>query len=246
MGTIDHSSFTPLYAQVIQYLQSKIDSGEEKEGDTIPSENALAKELGVSRITVINAIKHMVQEGSLYRIQGKGTFVASREKRVHHLTILQSFSEDMLSQGYEPTNRLLEFASVKPEQPIAQALQLDSSETAWAIKRIRYADGEPMAIQTAYLPEKIFPGLTSDMVSSESLYKTLIDAYKIQMDEAEEKYSIVFLRNETDTELLGVAYESPALHSTRIARLSDGRVFEYTDSILRGDRYVLSLKMKAQ
>ena len=246
MGTIDHSSFTPLYAQVIEYLQEQIDTEMKKEGEQIPSENALAKELGVSRITVINAIKHMVQEGSLYRIQGKGTFVASREKRVHHLTRLQSFSEDMLSQGYTPTSRLLEFSSLVPGQPIAQALHLGPSETTWMIKRIRYADGEPMAIQSTYLPERIFPGLTSEMVRNSSLYKTLTDAYKIRMDEAEEKYSIILLRNEVDTDLLGVAYESPALHCSRISMLSDGDAFEYTESILRGDRYVLSLKMKAQ
>lgn len=246
MSAIDHSSYLPLYAQVIQYLYAPIENGTLGEGEKIPSENTLAKDLGVSRITVTNAIRHMVQEGTLYRIQGKGTFVAPRKKREHHLTTLISFTEDMVSQGLKATSRIIEFSPILPPAKIAQALRLGSGERAWMIKRIRYADEDPMAIQTAYLPEKIFPGLTQEMIQGNSLYKTLINAYKIEMRDAEEKYNVILLRNEADTALLGVANESPSLFSIRISTLQDGRIFEYTESILRGDRYVLSLRIKVQ
>lgn len=246
MGAIDHSNFLPLYAQVIQYLYKPIENGSLGEGEKIPSENALAKELGVSRITVTTAIRHMTQEGTLYRVQGKGTFVAPRKKREHHLTSLISFTEDMRSQGFRPTSRITEFSSMLPPAKAAQALRLGPDEKTWVIKRIRYADEEPMAIQTAYLPESIFPGLTQDMIQGNSLYKTLVGAYKIEMRDAEEKYNIILLRNEEETALLGVANESPSLYSVRVSWLRDGRVFEYTESILRGDRYVLSLRIKVQ
>lgn len=68
----------PLYQQVKMYVLSRIQSGEYKPGQRIPSEKALAAETGVSRITSKQALAQLAQEGWLVRVQGKGTFVAER------------------------------------------------------------------------------------------------------------------------------------------------------------------------
>lgn len=240
---INHSSYMPLYAQIIDYLTEQIESGRYKVGDQIPSEMILAKDLGVSRITVTNAIQRMVQEGTLYRIQGKGTFVAEKKRVEHRLTTLVSFTDDMAERGYETRTELVGIKLVTPSEKIRKSLELSEDDRTWMLRRIRYADEEPMAIQTAYLPEKMFPDLNEKAADSGSLYSLLRDVYQVEMLEAEEHYRVVILRKEEEVRMLNVTSESPALFSVRVSSLKDRRKFEYTESILRGDRYELSVKL---
>jgi GntR family transcriptional regulator len=241
----DPSNFVPLYVRIINHITEKIERGEYKEGQKIPSEAALAREFGVSRITVTNAIQRMVQEGTLYRQQGRGTFVAKRKPVEHRLTSLISFTEDMFSRGYRISTRLIGFERANAPEKVRQALELPEGARVWKIKRVRYADDEPMAIQTAYLPETMFPNLDSTVLGNNSLYKLLKETYRLQMSEAVEHYRVIILRREEDAALLNVSTEVPALHCIRISSCEDGGKFEYTESILRGDRYVLSVRLTA-
>lgn len=67
---------TPMYAQVCAYIRDKIREGKWKDGSRLPSENQLAQQFDVSRITIRGAMEQLVEEGAVYRIQGRGTFVA--------------------------------------------------------------------------------------------------------------------------------------------------------------------------
>ena len=238
-------SFIPLYVQIINHITEKIESGEYREGHKIPSEAALAKEFGVSRITVTNAIQRMVQVGTLYRRQGKGTFVARKKPVEHRLNSLLSFTEDLVGRGYRVSTRLLAFERIPAPEKVRQALGLPKRVPVWRIKRVRYADDEPMAIQTAHLPESLFPGLDEKGLGNHSLYKLLKETYRIQASEAFEQYRVTVLREE-DARLLNVATGFPALFSVRVAACSTGEKFEYTESILRGDRYVLTVRLTPQ
>lgn len=243
MNAMDYSNHIPLYVQIIKHLTEEIEKGTYKEGDQIPPETTLAAEFGVSRITVTNAIQRMVQEGTLYRIQGKGTFVAEKKQMEHRLTSLVSFTEDMVKRGFTPHNLLVGFDLVDPPNKVADKLALSAYEKTWRVKRVRFADNEPMAIQTAYLPEKFFPGLSREKLEEGSLYKALQEEYGIEMAGAEESYRVTLIRKEDEAMLLKVPIESPALHCVRIASLKNNIKFEYTESVLRGDRYVLFVKM---
>ncbi|WP_047150922.1 GntR family transcriptional regulator [Aneurinibacillus tyrosinisolvens] len=245
MSRVDHSSHLPLYIQLIQHLSEEIEKGTYKEEERIPPERALAAQFGVSRITVTSAIQKMVQEGTLYRIQGKGTFVAAKKQMEHPLSVLKSFSDDMVNQGYTPGNLLIECSLIIPPERVKNGLKLSQEEKTWKIKRVRYADSEPMAIQTAYIPERLCPSLDAQTIQKGSLYQILQQEYSMKMDEAEETYRVVYIRKEEEAALLNVPIESAALSCTRISFLDTKERFEFTESILRGDRYVLSVRMKA-
>lgn len=246
MRAIDHSRYLPKYAQVIQYITERIENGAYPSEGQIPAEHALAQELGVSRITVTNAIGRMVHEGTLYRIQGKGTFVSAQKKVEHRLTALVSFTEDMVSRGFKPRSVIVSFERTVPPPKVMEKLPLGEGETVWKLVRVRFADEEPIALQTAYLPTSLFPDLQAEQLKGGSLYKALVDRYGIEMNEAEETYRVGVIRSEREAALLNVAGEAPALFCLRVCALKDGTNFEYTESILRGDRYVLSVKMKLQ
>lgn len=241
---IDHSSHVPLYVQIMRYLTEEIEKGTYGEGEQIPPETALAAEFGVSRITVTNAIQRLVQDGTLYRLRGRGTYVSAKKKLEHRLSSLISFTDEMHSRGFTPHNLIVEHALTKPPDRVRAGLGLNPDALTWKLKRVRYADDEPMAIQTSYLPERLFPGLSREKLENRSLYQFLQAEYGIQMEEAEERYNVIIIQKEEEAKMLNVSRESPALFCLRISCLQANIKFEYTESILRGDRYILSVKIK--
>ncbi len=151
---IDRRTSTPLYVQLKDAVVSEIRAGDLKPGDRVGSESELERLHGVSRITVRQALKALVQEGALYRVPGKGTYVASR--KVAPLAAFTSFSENMLAQGLTPSYRLLDARLVDPPTVARQELRLGEHDHAWRIERLLLADGEPMGLQDGFYPARLF------------------------------------------------------------------------------------------
>ena len=102
---LSHDSIIPLYHQLKIILREKVESGEYKADQMIPSEVKLAREYNVSRATARKALEDLTREGLFYRRQGKGTFV-SPPKIEQHLTRFYSFTRDMRTQGLNPSTQL--------------------------------------------------------------------------------------------------------------------------------------------
>src|SRR5256885_17236720 len=118
-------------------------------GQAIPSERQLSAELGVSRLTVRAALDDLVREGLLVRRRGSGTFV-SEPKIAQELT-MTSFTEDMRRRGMVPGSRTLELRVSPAGARLGRVLHVSPSEPVLAVKRLRLADGEPMAIETLHV-----------------------------------------------------------------------------------------------
>ena len=200
----------------------------------IPSERELTEMFDVSRMTVRQSIMNLVAEGLLYREKGRGTFVAA-PKVEQPLSGLTSFTEDMLSRGMEPSTKLISFKKVVAEPDIAQALKLLEREQVFVVKRIRYADHKPMAIERSYLPVKIVPDLDLNTVEG-SLYsfieqqKELTISYALQSMEAT-------LVNKVDAEFLQISMPAAVIVIERVSYLTDEVPFEIVLSTYRADRY---------
>ena len=119
-------------------------------GDAIPSERLLGVDLGVSRLTVRAALDELVREGRLTRRRGAGTFVA--EPKVAKGMTITSFSDDMRQRGLTPGSRTLEFETVPAGARLGRILHVSPSEPVLSVKRLRLADGEPMAVELAARP----------------------------------------------------------------------------------------------
>ena len=91
--------------QLKNAVVEQIDNGELQPGDRVDSEAELERIHGVSRITVRHALKALVQEGQLYRVPGRGTYVATR--KVAPLAAFTSFSENIAAQDLAPSYLLL-------------------------------------------------------------------------------------------------------------------------------------------
>lgn len=234
----------PLYHQIYDALRQQIEDGVYLPGDQIPTEAELSASFGVSRITVKQAIKKLVQESMLYRKQGKGTFVC-QPKVNRKLNRLISFNDEMLQKGMVPRAKVLEVEVITARRLLAEALHIPEGEKVVRIRRLRTVDDEVMAVQTSHVPASLVPGLIEKTERlSGSLYRVLREDYGCSPAYGKESYSAVVLDG-SDAEVLGVPDGTPAFAAKRIAYLQDGRPIEYVESLLRGDRYVLDIELEA-
>jgi len=177
------NSRSPKYFILKQKLQEKIASGGYDGEMMIESERELMETHQLSRITVRKAIDELVNEGYLYRIQGKGTYV-KEGNRTQNLIRLSSCTEDVKRLGKVPSKKVMCFEKNPADEKMAHRLHLTEGEAVFKIGRITYADEEPLNYTTTYLPEKIFPGLEKYDLAQRSLYDIIETEYSIPLTKA--------------------------------------------------------------
>jgi len=205
-------------------------------GDSIPSERQLGVDLGVSRLTVRAALDELVREGYLVRRRGAGTFVA--EPKVQKGIDITSFSDDMRARGLSPGSRTLDLRDIPAGARLGRILHVSPSEPVVAVKRLRLADGEPMAIELLHVRASLVPGLNAHDLEENSFYDLLTSRYDVSIVGGTQTVEPT-VTNEEESAVLGVPLHSPALLFERVTRSSVGEIVEYTSSTYRGDRYRL-------
>jgi GntR family transcriptional regulator, N-acetylglucosamine utilization regulator len=219
------------HVQVREYVRGLIDGAEP--GAPAPSERELVQLFGVARMTVRQALDALVAEGLLERIPGRGTFVARTLADTQ--ARLASFTEEMSRRGMKADARTLLARHEQAGPGVARALELEVGDRVVHWQRLRYADGQPMCIEDAYLADSIVPGFL-DQPLPVSLYAELqrrdlmptwgedsIDADTAKDDEAE---------------LLGIKGGDSVLRVARRA-FSGNIAVEVSRSTYRADRFTL-------
>ena len=196
----------------------------------LPSERSLSAALGISRVTVRRAIDEAASDGLLRRKQGARTTVGSRlEKRLGKLT---GFSDELRSRGVEPGQRWISRRTVQPTPAEVMALGLSSSEPIVRLVRVRLADGVPIAIERAAVPQSILP--SGDLVR-DSLYALLGELGMAPVRGVQRIRAGIMAR--VEAELLDCAPGTPILLVERRCFLADGRPVEFTETRYNGERY---------
>ncbi|MBL8094963.1 MAG: GntR family transcriptional regulator [Anaerolineales bacterium] len=225
----------PLYTQLKDALVGEIVSGRYRPHDRIPSERELSTRFSVSRMTARQALLDLVREGALYTRVGKGTFVA-QAKIDQPLRSLTGFSQDMQARNTQPGSRILEARTVSATAEVAAALRLLPATDVTLLSRLRLADGEPLALEIAYLPVALCPGLLKHDFARESLYAVLEKDYGFKLTHAEQTLE-AGLAGPREVELLGLTPPAAVQHIQRLTFRQDGVPVEYVLSTYRGDRY---------
>jgi GntR family transcriptional regulator len=210
-------------------------------GTAIPSERQLSADLGVSRLTVRAALDELVREGYLVRRRGAGTFV-SEPKIAQELT-LTSFTEDMRRRGMVPASKTLDLRIVPAGARLGRILHVSPSERIVTARRLRLADGEPMAIEDLHVREALVPGLTKRDLEKGSFYELLRARYGVVVDGGLQTIEPT-VTNEEESAALGVPLHSPAFLFERVSNAGDGEIIEYVRSLYRGDRYRLVTELR--
>jgi GntR family transcriptional regulator len=209
-------------------------------GDAIPAERKLAGDLGVSRPTLRAVIDELVREGLLLRRHGSGTFVA--EPKIALPLTMTSFSEDMARRGMVPGSRVLSFEVIQAGAKLGQRLKVSPTAEVYAVRRLRLADAETMAIEFLNVPQTLLPNLTQDLLEGASFY-TLLQQEGVTIVSGVQTIEPT-VTTEEEAEVLGVPLHAPAFLFERITESEGGEVVEFVRSVYRGDRYRLVTELR--
>lgn len=229
-------SYAPRYREIEQVLRARIASL--RPGQRLPSDADLCAEFGVSRMTARHAMAQLAEEGLVRRDPGRGTFVA--EPPTHRrANFLMTFSHEMRRQGRRPTSRIVERRVRHATDAERHALHVGRDDEVVELRRVRLADGVPVAVETAVLaPRCVAPVLTADLEDG-SLHEALIAAGIVP---ARGQSSIVAEAADADDAiLLGVGVGDPVLVERRTIVDGRGRPIERTESRYAADRYGLDV-----
>lgn len=239
---INKSSPIPIYYQLEEIIKDLIEKGELKPGDSLPAEREYAEQFEISRMTVRQALNELVNDGYLYRVKGKGTFVAERKPKIEQaLQGLTSFTEDMKARGMKPGSQLLQFEIIQATSLIANQLGIQEYGPVYEMKRIRLADNEPMALETNYISTNFIKGLTEKIVN-QSLYSYIEKQLNLKIDYASQVIESS-VANDLEAEYLNILPGAPIMLIQRNTFLKDGTPVEFVKSTYRADRYKFMIQM---
>jgi len=223
----------PLYYQIKQQLLDQISDGRLKPGAMLPSEAQLSAEYNVSRITVRRSLRELVQQGILYSLQGKGTFAARAP--IREMSGFRSFSEDIRSKGLKPSSQVLRLERAAAEPEVAAHLKLDPGQMVYILERIRLADGQPVAVETAHLPVSLFPNLERHDLS-QSLFHIFGEKYHIYPAWADAEIQARTATSEV-AQALRMRAGEPVLTAHRLTYTEAFDIVEYVVSVYCGSRF---------
>jgi GntR family transcriptional regulator len=224
----------PFYHQVYLDLRGMIDDGRWPTGHQVPPERELAKEYGVSLITIRRALDELAREQRVERTRGRGTFVlAPRIDR--DLDEPLSFSEEMQRRGFSPQTRLIAARPETATESVAAALAIEPGSPTLFLERLRTADGDPFLLEQAHLPAERFPGLLNADLERTSLYALLRDRYDTHVARSRETFEPAVLRSR-EAALLGVRPRTAALLVEGISFSDELIPVEFSRTYVRGDR----------
>jgi GntR family transcriptional regulator len=227
------SDFVPRYYEIEQALRARID--ELGPHEPLPSDAQLCEEFGVSRMTARNAVQRLVQEGLVYRVPGRGTFVAedSAPRTASHVL---SFTEEMRRRGRVPSSRVVE--RVRRAATAEEQRRLGVDEVA-ILRRVRLADGEPVALESAVFPADRVVSLLEGDLERGSLHGALVAAGIVPT--AGRGALSAEAAGPEDARLLGIKRGQPLLVERRLIYDQDGGPVELTESRYVGERYGLDV-----
>ncbi len=224
----------PLYQQVEQELLRQIRHDLLKPGDKLPSESELSRQFNVSRITARRAINNLVQQGYVYSLQGKGTFVA--QTRIRELSGFRSFSEDIRARGMTPSSRLLQIRRIQPKASLRAELNLPAGIAVYRLERIRLVNGEPLAYEDAYLPANLCPGLEQFDFEKRSLFEVLRSEYNLHPTWADAELEAA-AADETLAAHLAIRPGEPVLIALLHSYTETMTIIEYVRSVYSGNNF---------
>lgn len=242
-STLSSGESVPFYFQIMTQIKQQVKTGILKPGDMIPSEAELGKIYGVSRTTVRQALDRLSDEQLIIRRRGKGSFVAEM-KLQRDLNHLYSFTDDMRALNVKAYSKIIQSKVVKAKEEFRALLSLHIESEVYELIRLRYASDDPLLLERTYVPYYLCPGIEKEDFQSTSLYNVLRTKFHLNMSNAVETYEAVKMSKE-EGKLLNCATASPAFFVKRIAYLDNGLPFEITNSIVRSDKCIFKVELKA-
>jgi GntR family transcriptional regulator len=227
----------PHYRQIEHALRLRIASL--KPGERVPSDAELCLEFGVSRMTARHAMERLADDGLVRREPGRGSFVAKppAHRRANRL---MTFTHEMTRAGRVPTSRVLTQVLRPSSSAEASSLGIPVHEPIVHLRRLRLADGEPIAIESTVLIGATADAVMAADLANGSLHETLRGAGFV-LRRGSGTISAEAATTE-DGRLLAIRPGDPLLVEQRVIEDAHGRRIEATESRYAASRYALDLR----
>lgn len=239
---VDKQIPIPLYYQLKQHIIKLIEDGVLQVGDMLPTENEFCEHLGISRPTIRQALKELVNEGFLVRHKSKGTFVAQPKIEARFFQKLESFNDEMRQKGLTPTTKVMLLEKTPGNESVSPKLYLPLSEPLIHLVRLRFADNEPVVYVETYLPYNRFPALMDVDFTSSSMYEQLEKLYGEHVNRVHREIEAVNSRRD-EAELLQTKLGKAVCLVKTIAYTEADAPVEYSVARYRGDRNKFSVDL---
>lgn len=234
----------PLYSQLKELLRTRILDGTYPPHSRMPSESELGQAHGVSRITVRQALGDLQKEGLIFKIHGKGTFVA-KPKAFQNVSTLQGLAESMTQMGYEVLNRLRSFKFVPASALVAERLQVEEGSLVTEIKRVRLINREPVSLEVTYLPQAVGEKLEKADLATRDIFLILENDCGIPLGHADLAIDAALADSDLAQALL-VEEGAPIMRIERLTHAADGTPLDFEHLYYRGDAFQYRLRIDRQ
>jgi GntR family transcriptional regulator len=231
----------PRYHRIAESLRGRIRDGEWAAGASLPNQRRLARDFGVTLMTLRQALELLERDRLITRRHGLGTFVAAPSID-YEILKLQRFAGDLSAQGEAVTTQVLEARPATADRRVAAALGLTLRARVVALERLRLVEGRPMSLQRSFLPARIGEEvLTSDLTET-SLGQVLEFKLGIVVTHAQEAVSAVRL-GPREARALGCPSGVPAFESERVSFNAAGQPVVFDRVFIPGDRFRITREL---
>jgi len=234
----------PLYARLRDSLRAEIRSGRYRDGSPMPSEASLGERFRVSRITVRQALSELRNEGLIYKVNGKGSFVDA--PKVHQsLQRLEGFGEAMSRLGFASRNRVIRKRTLPAPSAIASRLALAPGSPVTEIVWVRILDAAPFCYEVSYVPPEVGALLAAEELAERDMFAILENDHGYRLGHAELRIEAI-LANDVHARHLQTRVGQPCLRIERLTRRSSGAPIDFDYLTFRGDAFQYRLTIERE
>ena len=225
------------YEKIAFDIKEDILSEKYKPNEQLPFEKELCEKYNVSKMTFKKALDLLVNDGLIIKRRGSGTFVKDiTEKEIQRIIEKKQFSGlTTTSIGHKVTSKVLEFKIINATKEIADILKIEEDEFIYFVHRVRYVDDKAVVIEKTYIPLNLIPGMKLADVKK-SIYGYIKDKLGLNIQSAHSTVRAM-KSDELDRKYLNLEKDEPILEVERVAYLDNGKVFEYSFSRHRYDKF---------
>jgi len=239
---IDKNSPIPYYYQLEQSLREKVENGQWKPGDNLPSEAELCSTFKVSRTVVRQALNKLCQGGIVYKEKGRGSFVAKPKLQEKFVQRTYGFYQEMKEKGLEVESKILEHELIEPPIRIKTSLKLTEGQKIVKTSRLRSVNKELIMFTTTYVRSDLCPGLEKEDLTNRSLYQLLWDKYGLKISYGQRTLEAV-AASKYEADMLKVPRRSPLIYLESVSYLEDSTPIEYFEAWHRGDKCKFAIEL---
>jgi DNA-binding GntR family transcriptional regulator len=238
---VNKESGIPYYRQLMDLVQQQIAAGLLKEGQQISTELEMSEAYQLNRHTVRQAIGELCRLRVLYKLRGRGTFVAKAplDSIEYHLSAKNRFTDNIVKSGRQPENKIVRAIVIAVPKDVKDKLDLNPNDQVYCLDVLRFVDERPFLVARNFLPAKHFPDLLEHLKNFHSLSQ-LYAQYDIDLNRVKSLIRATF-PNQEEAMLLDIPSNMPVLKVENILKSQEDILIAYNVSCYRGDQAKLSI-----